>query len=84
MDGIPRLWPFLPPRVSFARAYRVQNMWSDFVALSKVEVLGKTANNAVLKKDVVSYNSNEDDNDDTSDVESCGSDDEAEFLDENE
>ena len=50
--------------------------------LSKVETLGKTANDAVLKIDTVNHDSNEDD--DTSDDESCGSNDEVECLCENE
>ena len=50
--------------------------------LSKVETLGKTANDAVLKNDTVNYQSNEDD--DTSDDESCESNDEVESLYENE
>ena len=50
--------------------------------LSKVETLGKTANDAVLKNDTVNYQSDEDD--DTSDDESCESNDEVESLYENE
>ena len=80
MDGVPRLWPFLPPRVFFFGQISACAKYVKRLCCLRSKFLGKTANDAVLKNDTVNYDSNENDDDDTSDDESCGSNDEAECL----